>query len=283
MNDKGYYSHLRFALSRRRLTSMYFLYNALLYFSLLFLIPYYGLKILCTGKYRKSIGPKLGFVPADTFQVMTGRPRIWLHAVSVGEVTAAAPIIQELREYLPDACIVLSTSTETGQTMARSVIAGVTAFIYFPLDFPFVVQKAIKQVNPDVFGAVETELWPNFIAVAEQQGIRILLLNGRISPRSFKRYCATRFFWKKILGMIDGVGAISETDADRLKVLGVASSRLQVLGNAKYDSLASRTDPRLHREIAEKLNIQEKTDVFVAGRHSLGRRRNHSECLPGAS
>ena len=244
---------------------MYFLYNVLLSISLLFLIPYYGIKIFFTGKYRKSIRPKLGLVSSDVFKAMTGSPRIWLHAVSVGEVTAAAPIINAIRAQLPAACIVLSTSTETGHEMAKTLIKEVTSLIYFPLDFPFIVRKMIGSVHPDIFVAVETEIWPNFISAARKRKIRIVLANGRISPRSFQGYYATRFFWKKVLGLFDFAAVISETDAKRLCDLGMQSDKIKVLGNSKYDSLASRTDPQLHREMAEKLNVPDGVPVFVAG------------------
>jgi len=196
-------------------------------------------KIVFAGKYRKSIGPKFGFIPRKVFEEMRGSPRIWVHAVSVGEVTAAAPIISSLREMYPEACIVLSTSTETGQEMARRLVTDATAHIYYPLDIPVVVRKVIERVNPDIFVPVETEIWPNFIRACAKRGTRIVMVNGRISPRSFRRYRRTRFFWKRIMNMLDMMGAISAIDASRLEALGVEPSRIHVLGNAKYDSLAA--------------------------------------------
>ncbi|MBN1545288.1 MAG: hypothetical protein JW902_01365, partial [Syntrophaceae bacterium] len=113
---------------------MYILYNILLIIAAVLALPFYAAKMIWTGKYRKSIGPKFGFMESNLFEKMKGSPRIWIHAVSVGEVTAAAPVVASLRTYFPDACIVFSTSTETGQEMARKIVTTATSFIYYPLD-----------------------------------------------------------------------------------------------------------------------------------------------------
>jgi 3-deoxy-D-manno-octulosonic-acid transferase len=196
---------------------------------------------------------------------MQGEPRIWLHAVSVGEVTAAAPIVTALRARFPGACIVLSTSTETGRQMARKLATDATVHIYYPLDIPCVVRKVLDRVRPDLFVPVETELWPNFIRICRARGTRIVMANGRISPRSYRRYRATRFFWKGILAALDLAGVISQTDAQRLAALGMPPSRIRVLGNAKYDGLAARVSPELEMEIAGSLGIEPGEELLVAG------------------
>ncbi|MDO9515829.1 MAG: 3-deoxy-D-manno-octulosonic acid transferase [Syntrophales bacterium] len=241
------------------------LYNIVLTLAALFLIPFFLVKIVFAGKYRKSIGPKLGFVPDRVFGEMKGSPRIWIHAVSVGEVTAAAPIISSLRESCPGACIVLSTSTETGQEMARRLVTDATAHIYYPLDIPSVVRKIIDGVRPDIFVPVETEIWPNFISACGKRGIPVAMVNGRISPRSFRRYRQTRFFWKHVMKMVDVTGVISTIDASRLVALGVEPSKIHVMGNAKYDSLAAGVDESLRDDIAARLDIPHGAQVFVAG------------------
>ena len=123
------------------------LYNALLAAAAILAVPYYGVKMAVTGKYRKSLGPKLGRRLPETAS-LEGSPRIWVHAVSVGEVTAAAPVVTALRGRFPGACIVLSTSTETGQEMARNLVPAASAHIYYPLDIPGVVRKVIARMNP---------------------------------------------------------------------------------------------------------------------------------------
>jgi 3-deoxy-D-manno-octulosonic-acid transferase len=241
------------------------LYNALLFAAAVCAVPFYGLKMLLTGKYRKSLGPKFGRVSPAIAPLMRGNPRIWVHAVSVGEVTAAAPIVTALRSRFPGACIVLSTSTETGQEMARKLVNAATVHIYYPLDIPCVIRKVLDLVRPDLFIPVETELWPNFIRICRERGVRIVMVNGRISPRSFGRYHATRFFWRNILAALDAAGVISENDARRLAALGMPSLRIHVLGNAKYDGLAARVSPELEREIAGRLGIEPGEKVLVAG------------------
>ena len=245
---------------------MIFLYNLLLPLAALVGLPYYAVRMVLTGKYRKSLGPKLGFYPySKVFSGLGGSPRIWMHAVSVGEVTAAAPVMAELRTRYPRACLVLSTSTETGREMADRLVTEATAHIYYPLDLPFVVARMLRRVRPDVFVPTETELWPNFLTQCRARGVQVVLVNGRISPRSFRRYGRTRFFWKGLLEGLDGLGMISETDARRVQELGALREKVQVLGNAKYDSLASRTSDDLRAEISRKLDIRPGSPVFVAG------------------
>ncbi len=241
------------------------LYNALLALAAVVLIPYYGGRMLLTGKYRRSIGPKLGVVSPERVAAMTGSPRIWLHAVSVGEVTAAAPIVAALRASHPGACIVLSTSTETGQEMAAKIVPEASSIIYYPLDLPSVVRKVVDIVNPDVFAAVETELWPNFIRACRTRGIPLVLVNGRISGRSFGRYRATRFFWREYLDAFAEAGMISRLDAGRIREIGVPPERVRVLGNAKYDGLAARVSADLRDEIGERLSVSGGERFFVAG------------------
>jgi 3-deoxy-D-manno-octulosonic-acid transferase len=244
---------------------MYILYNILLLIAALFAIPYYACKMIVTGKYRKSLGPKFGFISPEIFEEMQGSPRIWIHAVSVGEVTAAAPVVASLRRHFPEACIILSTSTETGQEMARRVVTAATSFIYYPLDIPWVVRKVITRVKPDIFILTETELWPNFIKACKEKGVKIIMVNGRISPRSFKRYAITGFFWKGILNAISEMGVISEIDAERLNSLGMPSSKIHVMGNAKYDSLAAKASPEIRKEMEVMLNLTKNDRVFIAG------------------
>jgi 3-deoxy-D-manno-octulosonic-acid transferase len=196
---------------------------------------------------------------------MKGSPRIWVHAVSVGEVTAAAPIVAALRASQPGACIVLSTSTETGQEMAAKVVPEASSVIYYPLDLPSVVGKVVDLVNPDVFAAVETELWPNFIRACRMRGIPLVLVNGRISGRSFGRYRATRYFWREYLAASSEAGMISGLDAARMREIGMSPERIHVLGNAKYDGLAARVSEDLRDGMRERLNVSAGERFFVAG------------------
>jgi 3-deoxy-D-manno-octulosonic-acid transferase len=244
---------------------MYLLYNILLVMAALLALPYYAIKMALTGKYSKSMGPKFGLVRPSIFAEMKGSPRIWIHAVSVGEVTAAEPIVTSLRTHFPKACIVVSTSTETGQDMARRIVTGATSFIYYPLDIPFVVRKVITQVRPDIFILTETELWPNFIRACKEQRAKVIMVNGRISQRSYQRYALTRFFWKDVVELIDDMGVISAIDAERLIAIGMAPSSVHVMGNAKYDGLAAKASSPVREEMERRLRLTRMDRVFLAG------------------
>ena len=244
---------------------LHVLYNITLLVGFLLLVPYYGLKILVTGKYRQSIRQKLGAIPDETISALVGHPRIWIHAVSVGEVTAAAPIVAALRGKLPRASILLSTGTETGQTMARNLIPQATAFMYFPLDLSPVVKKVIGRVAPDIVVLTETELWPNFLRSCMKRSIPAVMVNGRISPRSFRRYSRTSFFWREVLKSVLEIGVISAVDGERVQAIGADAAKVKVMGNAKYDSLASRVSGEAWSRKAAQMRMNPDTKVWVAG------------------
>ncbi len=244
---------------------LHVLYNITALAGFLLLMPYYGFKILVTGKYRQSIWQKLGAMPDEMVSALKGHPRIWVHAVSVGEVTAAAPIVAALRGKLPQASIVLSTGTETGQAMARKLIPQATAFMYFPLDLFPVVKKVIDRIAPDIVVLTETELWPNFLRHCMKRRIPAVMVNGRISPRSFRRYSRTSFFWKKVLESVLEIGVISAVDRERILAIGAPAAKVRVMGNAKYDSLASRVSGEAWSRKAAQMKMTPDTRVFVAG------------------
>lgn len=244
---------------------MYILYNTLLFVAALVGIPYYLLKMMFTGKYRKSLIPKLGGRQAHILAGLKNTPRVWVHAVSVGEVTAAAPIVASLKQVRPEVKIIFSTSTETGQEMARRLVKNISAFIYFPLDIPYVVRKMIRLAEPEVFVMVETELWPNFLTTCHEYNIKALMVNGRISPRSYGKYRLTKFFWQRSLATLSAAAMISRIDAERIKSIGMDSGKIQILGNAKYDALAAMASPPLHKEIMDMFNVREDERFFVAG------------------
>ncbi len=244
---------------------MLIVYNILLFIAAALIAPYSLFVIVFRGKYRKSIIPKLGGRQADIFAGLQGNKRIWIHAVSVGEVTAAAPIAAALKQKRPDIEIILSTSTETGQHMARQIVTSADAFVYFPLDFPCVVRKAVRQAQPVVFALMETELWPNFLKTCKKQGVKILLMNGRISPRSYSRYFLTSFFWQRIFHDFSAAAMISAIDAQRIIKMGMRPDRIYILGNAKYDALAARASDQVRQEISRRLNVRQDERFLVAG------------------
>ena len=244
---------------------MYILYNTILFAATFVILPYFLLKMVFTGKYRKSLVQKLGVRQTQILTNLGGGPRVWVHAVSVGEVTAAAPIVASLKLKRPEIKIIFSTSTETGQQIAQQLVKGADAFIYFPLDIPYVVRKIIRLANPVVFVMVETELWPNFLQACKLNAVKTLMVNGRISTRSYNKYRLTRYFWRRVLADLSAAGMIAEVDASRMKSIGMAEDRIEVLGNAKYDALAAMAAPALQEEIARRVNQRAGERFFVAG------------------
>ncbi|MCD5400974.1 hypothetical protein LR013_00020, partial [candidate division NPL-UPA2 bacterium] len=220
--------------------------------------------MLFTGKYRKSFRGKLGFIPSSRQEKMIGSPRIWLNAVSVGEVIAVSSLVKALREVYPRAGLILSTGTETGQEMAKRMVKEATAYIYYPLDLPWVVRRTLNIVNPDLFINTETELWPNFLCLAKKRGTKTMLVNGRISVRSFGRYRKTAFLWRRVLENLDVMSMISEVDAERIRAIGAKPERVIMNGNSKYDALVSQIEPRFEEEMREILNINKEDKVFIA-------------------
>jgi 3-deoxy-D-manno-octulosonic-acid transferase len=250
---------------KNKYTNMYILYNTILFAAAFIILPYFLVKMILTGKYRKSFIQKLGGRQAQILNNLGDGKRVWIHAVSVGEVTAAAPIVASLKKKRPETKIIFSTTTETGQQMARQVVKGADAFIYFPLDIPYVVSKIIRLARPAVFVMVETELWPNFLKACKLNSVKILMVNGRLSPRSYRKYRLTKCFWQRALADLSAAGMIAEIDALRINSIGMAKDRIEVLGNAKYDALAALAAPILQEEIARRVNMQRGEKFFVAG------------------
>ena len=176
----------------------YLLYEIILYLSSLLLVPYYLFRGLKHGKSRRGIRERLGFYEPDRIDPLAGRDVIWIHAVSVGETRAAIPLLKALREKYPDTALVLTNVTETGHAIALE-LKTVDLCLFFPFDLSWAVGRALDQVKPDMIIIVETEIWPNFVRLAKLRKIPVLLVNGRISDRSYPRYRLFRFLVKSVL------------------------------------------------------------------------------------
>jgi 3-deoxy-D-manno-octulosonic-acid transferase len=243
-----------------------FLYNLVLHvFVAPFLAAYYLPSIVVRGKYSRSIGGKLGKLPTDFLPEALPRPRIWFHAVSVGEAVALCPLVRALKELAPSSSIIVSTGTETGQDKARDSIPDADGFFYLPLDFPEFINPVVQRIRPDLFVLMETELWPNLIHSLKAHGSRIALANGRISDRSFPRYRKLRRFFAPTLGKIDMFLMTSETDGSRIKEMGAAGNKVRVTGNTKYDAIPGNTLPDVEQEMRKLLDLEPSIKVLVAG------------------
>jgi len=192
-------------------------------------------------------------------------PRIWLHAVSLGEVKVAAPIVKSLRELIPDCLVILSAATDHGIKLARETFGEDVPVVYAPIDTIFSVRMALSRLRPDVLAFLETEIWPAWIVEARRLGIKTALINGRISVRSIEGYLKLRPFFREVLRHVDVFSMILKEDADRIKAMGAEPHKIVVNGNAKYDLLASQADPFMETEMRQILNLDPSHPVFVAG------------------
>jgi 3-deoxy-D-manno-octulosonic-acid transferase len=242
---------------------MYLLYNGLLLLASLGGLPYFALKSLHTTKYRAGLRQRFGHVPPEVVPAFRGARPLWLHAVSVGEVIAAVPLVNALRQRFPYLPVLVSTVTETGQATAREKMAA-EACLYFPLDYAWVVHQVVARLRPRLFLMVETELWPNFLRELTRHEIPAMLINGRISPRSFRGYRRLRPFMRQVLQSITAFSMQSTLDAERIIAIGAEPSRVSITGNIKYDlALESLTSADEHALRAD-LGIGE-APVFMAG------------------
>ncbi len=244
---------------------LHLLYNALLMVTMPIAATYYLWKALIQGKTRYGFRQQIGLYrhvkpgPADR------RPRVWVHAVSVGEAMAANPIVKEIRRQMPSAWIVVSTTTDTGQQTARKLIKEADEFIYFPLDYLWAVRRALSAVQPDIFLTVETELWPNMLHCAKQRGIKIMLANGRVSVPRPRFSAQFRLFWHWLFGRFDALAMRSPVDAQRALLLGADPQKVQVVGDSKLDQPLRALSPTENLSLRRALHLPAEDRVLIAG------------------
>jgi 3-deoxy-D-manno-octulosonic-acid transferase len=212
---------------------MYLLYSALLAAGLLATLPYWVWQMSRHGKYHAGLSQRLGRVPHHLAS-QPGRPAIWIHAVSVGEVMAVSRLVLELRQRCPQHRVVVSTTTDTGQQLAVKHFGEENVF-YFPMDFGFAIRPYLRRLRPELIVIAETEFWPNFLRLAHANEARIAVVNARISDRSFPRYRWWRFLLTRVLQTVDLFLAQTEEDAQRLRSIGASAERVHVSGNLKFD------------------------------------------------
>lgn len=214
-------------------------YNLALLTGLVASAPWWLWRMATTQKYREGLGERLGEVPAWLRSQAAERPVIWLHAVSVGEVLAVSRLIAELDKALPGLQILISSTTRTGQKLARDRF-GANRVFYCPLDLPWAVNAYLDAIKPRMLVLAETEFWPNLLGSCFRRQILVAVVNARVSDRSWPRYHALRWFWRPQLSRLNRVLAQSETDAERLKAIGCLPERLSVAGNLKFDIRAAQ-------------------------------------------
>jgi len=243
---------------------VYLPYNLLLLLSVLFLVPYYLLRGLRYGKSRRGIRERLGYYSPQQMEALQGTKTIWIHAVSVGETRAAMPLIKQIRSKYPDLQILVTNVTETGHAIAQEE-KEIDLCLFFPFDFSWAVRKAISTVNPEMIIIVETEIWPNFTRQADLHDIPLILVNGRISDRSFPRYRLARFLLRPILHRFSAFCMQSQTDAERIAVLGAPDIRVENTGNLKFDHALIDVTAEQLREKKNRYRLPEQVAILVAG------------------
>jgi 3-deoxy-D-manno-octulosonic-acid transferase len=245
---------------------MYFLYTSVSIVLFVLLAPYFAYQAVRYRKYVTNLRQRLGYLPVS-FNV-DGEPSIWIHAVSVGEALAARALVGDLKARHPGLRLFVSTTTVAGQQVAAREITDADATFYFPLDFPFIVNRTLRLVKPRLFVMLETEIWPNLLRACRREGVKTAVANGRISNRSYPRYRLVRPLFRRVLADVDRFCMQSEESAARLIDLGGDPARVTVTGNLKFDSLravaASGPDRAMHR-VERFFRVPDHRPVIIAG------------------
>jgi 3-deoxy-D-manno-octulosonic-acid transferase len=236
-----------------------FFYNLALFVALVAGAPWWLWRMATTHKYREGLFERLGRIRrrlVSTSAPAGERPLIWLHAVSVGEVLAVTRLVRTLESALPGTLIVVSTTTRTGQALARERFESNRVF-YCPLDLPWAVRAYLNALQPRMLILAETEFWPNLLHGCFSRGIPVVVVNARISNRSWPRYQRLRRLWRPLLSRLSRVLAQSQIDADRLLALGCLPDRVSVTGNLKFDVRAAQESEatRLLKSMAAGLRV----------------------------
>ena len=243
---------------------MYFLYSLLLVAGVLAGSPWFLYQALRHRKYVGSLRQRLGYLPLS-FN-LDREPSIWVHAVSVGEVLAVRPLVSSLRERDPQLRLFLSTTTLAGQQLARKTVQEADGVFYFPFDFAFVVRRVLDVVRPRLFVMVEGEIWPHVLRECGRRGVKTVVVNGRVSARSFPRYRLIRPLFARVLAGIDRFCMQSEESARRILALGADPARVTVTGSLKFDAAALPADIARGRDrVLRFFRVARDRTVIVAG------------------
>lgn len=241
---------------------MYLLYSLLLTVGFVALLPWFAIDAFRTRKYITGLGQRLGRLPNLGF---ANRPLIWLHCVSVGETEAARPLVQSLLDRFPSHRLVISTTTVTGQKIAKEAFGSdAAAVFYFPIDWAWTVRRVLRILQPAVLLIMETELWPQLLRECHRQSIPVVLINGRISGTSFGRYQMIRPFIKGVLAHISIALMQSEQDASRIRELGMPVERILMPGNLKFDSAESSIDESVTANLRDRFGLGQGARLIIA-------------------
>ena len=246
---------------------MYAVYSLLILIVGVIASPYLAYQAIRYKKYIGSLGQRMGYLPVS-FN-LDGEESIWIHAVSVGEALTVRALIADLKQRYPNLRIFLSTTTMSGQQVARRNVQDVDAVFYFPLDLSFIVRRTLRLVRPRLFVMMETEIWPNLLHECKRMGVATVMVNGRISSRSYPRYKVVRPFFKRVLANVDRFCMQSEESARRLIDIGADPARVVVTGSLKFDSMempgATTLEGRGQNRVLRYFRMTSGRPVIVAG------------------
>lgn len=246
---------------------IWWIYNLLFPMAFAFLLPHFIWRMLRRGGYARDFTQRFAWYNRATAEQLAapGRP-IWIQAVSVGELAVAFSFMDELRRRAPNLRFVLTTNTSTGHALALKKVHAPDVTLYFPMDVPGVVTRALRRIRPGVVVLIENEMWPNLIRYSRQRGIPVLLVNGRISAHSFQGYRKLRWITRRLLPSLNWFCVQSAVDRDRLLALGAPPERVEVAGSAKYDIDATApTAEARARALLAKLGVKPDHPVLVGG------------------
>lgn len=246
----------------RPVLPMYFIYSLLLALGFLILLPRFLFDALRHGKYVAGFRERLGLLsPLET----NGRPVIWIHCVSVGETQAARPLVRGLRERFPGHSIAVSTTTLTGQNIAREVFkSDVDKIFYFPFDWRWIVRRTLSVVSPAAVLIMETELWPNFLRECRARQIPVAIMNGRLSEQSFRRYRMIKGFMARVLSSLTLAAVQTEADGERLRALGLNAAKVFVTGSTKFDAGPTLSSDVVTTEFRERFRLNPARPLILA-------------------
>ncbi len=244
---------------------MFWLYNVLWLLAFPGVILYLALRRSLTGKYRQNLGPRLGVGLKGLTRPISGEV-IWVHALSVGEVLSVVSLVHTLRKQFPDYKILITTTTESGQQVARQKLTSLDChFLYMPLDFWWLMHRTVKSIGASLFVLVETDLWPNLFWCLAREGTPIILVNGRVSDRSLPHYRLWRSFFSRAFNNINVFSMQSQEDGRRMRMLGVEAAKIQVTGNLKFDQPMAKSAVQEREELVRELEWTQPSATWVAG------------------
>ncbi len=244
---------------------MQLLYNLAAILVVIIIIPVFLVRSIREKGFVERIKQSLGIFPEGALDPVAKKNCIWVHAASVGEIVATSPLIKEFRREFPKSPILVSVVTTSGYEMANRIIKDADSIIYFPLDLPFVAASVLRRIHPRIFLNVETELWPNFLKNARQMHIPVMMVNGRISDKSVRRYKYMFSILTDMIGTVKFFAMQSPIDADYIMQLGAPKHLVTVTGNTKFDQTYTDVTPEEREKILTDMGLQNAEGIFLAG------------------